>query len=155
MGRVFLQRLPATAPPAPGAAPAASSAASTPEAAAGADALDAPGPGHAGVVFSCASCGAHLAPRAAVISKNFHGRTGPAFLLSHAINVAHGAAEQRDLMSGRHVVRDTFCACCCALVGWSYLKTPEGRPELAYKVGTLVLEQARLQRELLPPRAAH
>ena len=102
---------------------------------------------------TCASCGAHLAPRAAVVSKAFHGRSGPALLVSHAINVTHGAPEQRDLISGRHVVRDAFCACCGALVGWSYLKTPEGKPELLHKVDKFVLEQARLQRELLEPRA--
>ena len=148
MGRVALERLPAP-PLAPFPPPAEPEGAE--EEAAG-TAIDAPGPGGAAVALACASCGAHVAPLAALVSTNFTGRSGPALLVSRVVNVVAGAAEGRVLRSGPHVVRDLVCAGCGALLGWDYLRASS--PAEEYKVGKAVLERAHLRRELLAPRAS-
>lgn len=37
------------------------------------------------------------------------------------INVAHGAAEDKPLMTGLHTVRDIYCKICLTVVGWTYV----------------------------------
>jgi len=132
MGRLALERLPSAS------AAAAASAAASPSAAAAAA---------SGAIFACASCGAHLAPREALVSDNFTGRTGPALLVRFVLNSVLGAAEARVLRSGAHVVCDIFCACCGEALGWHYLRAPGASEE--YKVGASVLERARVRDEVV------
>jgi len=146
MGRAAASRLP---PPPAGAAAGATSTASTPEEGAIAD-LEAPS--GAAVAFACATCGAQLAPRSALVSKSFTGKTGPALLVSGCANVRSGDPESRSLLTGEHIVADVYCVVCGAQLGWRYLRATE--PAQAYKVGKLVLEKASVRRVLLAPLPA-
>lgn len=47
----------------------------------------------------------HLASALDLLSKAFHSRSGPAYLFSNAVNVQYGVLEERDMTTGRHVVR--------------------------------------------------
>ncbi|KAL2547588.1 Protein yippee-like [Forsythia ovata] len=55
-----------------------------------------------------------------VISKAFQGRNGRAFLFSHAMNIAVGPKEDRQLMTGLHTVADVYCSDCREVLGWKY-----------------------------------
>lgn len=69
-------------------------------------------------VYGCAGCHAHLSSLVRVVSKAFQGRNGRAFLFSGAFNVTAGPREERQLMTGLHVVTDLYCAVCQQPVGW-------------------------------------
>ncbi len=95
--------------------------------------------------YSCASCGAHLALRTSLISKSFHGKSGPAFLFSAAVNLDVGPPESRELITGLHVVSDVFCSVCGAGAGWTYHVAHE--PSQRYKEGKIILEKAKIRKE--------
>lgn len=50
----------------------------------------------------------------------FLGATGRAFLFRRVVNVRESAMEPREMMTGRHHVRDIFCLRCDAKLGWMY-----------------------------------
>jgi hypothetical protein len=101
-------------------------------------------------LFACASCGVHLARRDELVSKAFHGKTGPALLLDAAVNLDLSPPVARELMTGVHTVADAFCAVCGAALGWTYLAA---RPvSQRYKVGKFVLERAQIRK--VKPRPA-
>ncbi|XP_078430100.1 putative yippee-like protein Os10g0369500 [Wolffia australiana] len=96
-------------------------------------------------VFKCRCCSAHLASRDAVISKDFNGRYGRAYLLKRAVNVCLGPSEERTLMTGLHLVNDIYCCSCRQILGWRYEKAFEESQK--YKEGKYILEKARLMKE--------
>ena len=61
------------------------------------------------------------------------------------MNVTTGPSEERQLMTGVHVVCDIYCVNCKAYVGWKYKKAYE--PSEQYKVGKFVLEKTKLKKE--------
>ena len=94
-------------------------------------------------LFLCASCGAHLCSTEAIVSRQFHGRHGRAFLVSSCANSYFAPADQKMLMTGLHVVRDVFCVRCDHILGWTYDHAhDEGE---RYKVGKYVLEMAMVK----------
>ena len=63
-------------------------------------------------IFNCRSCKTHLSTNDQIISKDFHGRGGRAYLFNTAINVYTGHTEKRHLITGWHTVCDLYCICC-------------------------------------------
>ncbi|CAI2371063.1 unnamed protein product [Moneuplotes crassus] len=90
--------------------------------------------------YKCLSCKVHLAATNCVVSKEFKGSTGTAYLIEDVINTFDGSTEERELMSGLHVVCDIFCVNCCNYVGWRYLKAYN--EDQKYKEGKFILERA-------------
>ncbi|WOO82202.1 yippee-like protein [Vanrija pseudolonga] len=98
-------------------------------------------------VFLCRKCGNHLAVHENVESKSFHGQHGKAYLVQHVVNTYTSAkAEDREMRTGVHTVRDLYCQVCHTCVGWKY----DYAYTLAekYKEGKFILE-----RELITERA--
>jgi len=93
-------------------------------------------------VYGCVECGTHLSTNESVISKTFQGHHGRAWLFHRAVNILEGAAEERNMTTGLHVVKDIVCAHCQAVVGWKYEKAYE--PSQKYKEGKYILERALL-----------
>ncbi|CAA6657277.1 unnamed protein product [Spirodela intermedia] len=96
-------------------------------------------------VFKCRSCSAQLAARDAVISKDFHGRYGRAYLFKKVVNICLGPNEERHLLTGLHLVNDIYCSSCRQILGWRYEKAFEESQK--YKEGKYILEKARLMKE--------
>ncbi|VDN55873.1 unnamed protein product [Dracunculus medinensis] len=71
-------------------------------------------------VYSCERCRLYLTNREEVMSTDFRGATGRAFLFRRVVNVRESAMEPREMMTGRHHVRDIFCLRCDAKLGWMY-----------------------------------
>ncbi|CCI45053.1 unnamed protein product [Albugo candida] len=93
-------------------------------------------------VFECRKCSTHLSTRDAIISKNFQGRSGKAYLFDLAVNIVSGHPEERVLMTGVHVVVDIFCKSCWNPVGWRYEEAQEESQK--YKEGKYILELAKM-----------
>ncbi|GJJ78055.1 protein yippee-like 5 [Entomortierella parvispora] len=93
-------------------------------------------------VLTCNNCKTHFATCDSIISKNFHGQNGRAFLFSNVINVYTGDAEDRLMRTGQHTVQDIHCAECSTVVGWKYLVAYEQSER--YKEGRFILERTLL-----------
>jgi hypothetical protein len=97
----------------------------------------------------CGSCSVDIAFGAQIVSKGFTGRHGRAYLVSpgstspkNLINVNIGRSENRQLVTGAHVVADITCAVCGSKLGWKYVDAKEQSQK--YKVGKFILETARV-----------
>ncbi|KAF4466740.1 hypothetical protein FALBO_6381, partial [Fusarium albosuccineum] len=89
-------------------------------------------------IYGCKTCKAHLANHEDIISRNFRGQHGKAYLFHSVVNIDTGAPNERNMTTGRHVVRDIACRQCKETVGWKYDKAYE--PSEKYKEGKFILE---------------
>ena len=98
----------------------------------------------------CTSCGTDLAFASQIMSKGFTGRYGRAFLVSMPPapasqtlpNIRLGRNENRQLVTGWHVVADISCGTCASKLGWKYVDAKELSQH--YKVGKFILETERV-----------
>ena len=95
-------------------------------------------------IFVCKGCEAHLTKGTELISKDFRGRSGKAFLFNHVMNLTPGVPEDRMLITGMHTISDVFCTDCSKPLGWKYLHAFDERQR--YKVGKVILEAAYVKR---------
>jgi len=93
-----------------------------------------------GSIFVCRSCRAHLTSGKELISKDFRGRSGKAFLFNSVLNTKCGTPEDRMLITGLHTISDIFCTECNSALGWKYLHAFDERQR--YKIGKVILEAA-------------
>ena len=80
---------------------------------------------------------AHCSP-ADRFDQSFRGQHGKAFLFDKVVNVIPGETEERNMTTGRHIVRDIKCRQCQQNVGWTYDKAFEQSEK--YKEGKFILE---------------
>jgi hypothetical protein len=90
-------------------------------------------------IYSCATCNAHLALHEDIMSKQFQGRHGRAYLFANVVNVTAGPKENRMLITGLHAVADLHCTVCNTVLGWKYLEAFEQSQK--YKENKFVLEK--------------
>ncbi|KMZ71071.1 Protein yippee-like [Zostera marina] len=96
-------------------------------------------------VYSCCKCRNQVCLHDDIISKDFQGRHGRAFLLSHSMNIDVGQKEDRQLMTGLHTVADIYCSDCREVLGWKYERAYEETQK--YKEGKYILEKAKIIRD--------
>lgn len=70
--------------------------------------------------------------------QNFRGQHGKAYLFNSVVNVLESEQMERNMTTGKHVVRDISCRQCKEVVGWKYDKAYE--PSEKYKEGKFILE---------------
>ncbi|KAK2019139.1 yippee-domain-containing protein [Colletotrichum eremochloae] len=97
----------------------------------------------------CSTCSCDVAFSSQIVSKGFTGRYGRAYLTGNGpagpgtlANVRIGKCENRQLVTGWHVVADITCALCSAKLGWKYVDAKELSQK--YKVGKFILEVERV-----------
>ncbi|KAK4071148.1 uncharacterized protein Triagg1_6179 [Trichoderma aggressivum f. europaeum] len=96
----------------------------------------------------CSSCATDIAFTSQIVSKGFTGRYGRAYLItplpagSSLLNVRIGKNENRQLVTGWHVVADICCGICSRKLGWKYVDAKEESQK--YKVGKFILETERV-----------
>ncbi|CAJ0937213.1 unnamed protein product, partial [Mesorhabditis belari] len=71
-------------------------------------------------IYVCKCCQTYLTNRKELTSHRFTGSTGPAYLFLHAWNIIEREADMREMMTGKHVVRDVECGKCKNRLGWMY-----------------------------------
>ncbi|XP_044956650.1 protein yippee-like At4g27745 [Hordeum vulgare subsp. vulgare] len=96
-------------------------------------------------VYTCSHCRNHVCLHDDIISKDFQGRNGRAFLSYHAMNVTTGSKEDRQLMTGLHTIADIHCCDCQEVLGWKYERAYEESQK--YKEGRFIFEQAKITQE--------
>ncbi|KAI7869130.1 Yippee/Mis18 [Spinellus fusiger] len=96
-------------------------------------------------IYGCSQCHTHLSSSDAVMSRHFQGQHGQALFLilfSTSVNITQGPAEERNMITGRHIVRNIACAHCDTVLGWTYIKA--FKEENKYKEGKFILEKKLL-----------
>ncbi|GKV18759.1 hypothetical protein SLEP1_g29098 [Rubroshorea leprosula] len=96
-------------------------------------------------IFKCKCCKVDSASHDDLISKDFQGRFGRAFLFRNAVNITTGPQEEKSLRSGLHIISDIYCSSCQQILGWRYEKAYEESQK--YKEGMFILEKERLLKE--------
>ncbi|PKI69207.1 hypothetical protein CRG98_010412 [Punica granatum] len=71
-------------------------------------------------IFKCKYCRVDSASHDDIISKDFRGRFGRAYLFKNAVNISLGPSENRNLTTGLHIVNDIYCSSCQQILGWRY-----------------------------------
>ncbi|KAL3959075.1 hypothetical protein ACCO45_007237 [Purpureocillium lilacinum] len=54
-------------------------------------------------IYGCKTCKTHLANHEDIISRNFRGQHGKAYLFHNVVNVDAGEANERNMTTGRHI----------------------------------------------------
>jgi hypothetical protein len=105
-------------------------------------------------ILRCLTCSTDIAFTSQIVSKGFTGRHGRAYLVSgprdlefnagpaDLINIRVGKQENRQLVTGWHVVADFSCLICGTKLGWKYVDATENSQK--YKVGKFILETERV-----------
>ncbi|XP_068734649.1 protein yippee-like 5 isoform X2 [Montipora capricornis] len=91
-------------------------------------------------LYSCAQCDTALTNRSLLSSMRFNGATGRAFLFKKVVNLSYSEVQDREMLTGRHMVRDVFCKNCDTKLGWMYEYATEESQQ--YKEGQVILERA-------------
>ncbi|CAG9949660.1 unnamed protein product [Clonostachys rosea f. rosea IK726] len=100
--------------------------------------------------LQCLACSTDIAFANQIISKGFTGSHGRAYLVAPPappaeqtlLNIRVGAKENRQLVTGWHVVADINCDTCLRKLGWKYVDAKEQSQK--YKVGKFILESERV-----------
>ncbi|KAJ3083436.1 yippee-domain-containing protein [Rhizoclosmatium globosum] len=97
-------------------------------------------PADTGRLCVCVKCKTHLTTTNDLLSKQFQGSRGKAYLFNRVINITEGSPEHKQMTTGLHIVRDISCTCCNSILGWKYDKAYEEAQR--YKEGRYILEVA-------------
>jgi len=93
-------------------------------------------------VFQCSKCGSHLATGDCVISKQFQGRHGKAYLFDSVVNTVQGEPQDRLFNSGEYTVQDLLCMVCESTIGWRYVASKQ--EDQKYKEGKFIIEKTMM-----------
>ncbi|CAO3623272.1 unnamed protein product [Cunninghamella blakesleeana] len=93
-------------------------------------------------IYGCKNCKTHLTTGDDLISPDFQGQHGQAYLFKYVVNVTPGEEEERPMTTGVHIVKDISCCQCDTVLGWTYVKAYDN--ENKYKEGKYILEKKLL-----------
>ncbi|KAL3846127.1 hypothetical protein ACJIZ3_003530 [Penstemon smallii] len=96
-------------------------------------------------VYSCKNCRNIVALRDDIISKDFVAKSGKGYMFSRGMNMAIGAKEDKQLISGYFSIAPIFCTQCDEEMGWTYIKAFDAPQK--YKEGKYVFEMVKLLKE--------
>lgn len=88
--------------------------------------------------YGCSGCRTHLSTSQLVLSKDYRGQTGDAYLMDKVVNVKQGEPDMRTMLTGRYLVSDIMCHQCGHRVGWKYHHTDAKNQK--FKEGRYILE---------------
>ncbi|EME28025.1 Protein yippee-like 3 [Galdieria sulphuraria] len=96
-------------------------------------------------IYCCSTCKCHLAVHEDIMSKQFQGRHGRAYLFNNVVNISLGPKEERVLITGLHTVADIYCNVCHTVIGWKYLEAYEESQR--YKENKYIVERKKMVKE--------
>ncbi|EDV27418.1 expressed hypothetical protein [Trichoplax adhaerens] len=94
-------------------------------------------------LYSCGTCDTILTNKAELMSTRFTGATGRAYLFNKVVNLNFSEVQDREMLTGRHKVRDVLCKNCNTKLGWIYEFANDENQR--YKEGKVILERALVQ----------
>lgn len=91
-------------------------------------------------VILCTKCDTPLTNKENCESGAYQGSTGKAYLFTKAINIKYSEVLERNMLTGKHYVRDVFCKGCNEKLGWMYEFAVDSSQR--HKEGKVILEKA-------------
>ena len=75
--------------------------------------------------------------------QSFRGKTGTAYLFNKVSNIFLGPEDEKEMMTGTHIVSDVYCVSCSTVIGWTYVsRSPPKLNYAAYVMITVILAQS-------------
>lgn len=91
-------------------------------------------------IIICRTCSTHLCLSSLILSDNFVGSSGPAYLVDKLINYhPDPEAVETKMRTGTYVICNVKCHQCSTKLGWVYRKAYDAQE--AYKEGKFVIEE--------------
>lgn len=91
-------------------------------------------------IVICGSCSSHLCLSHLILSDNFTGSSGPAYLVDKLINYQpDGGLIETKMRTGEYLINKVRCHQCMSPLGWNYKKAFSYSE--AYKEGKFVIEE--------------
>ncbi|KAI5965628.1 uncharacterized protein KGF55_000990 [Candida pseudojiufengensis] len=92
-------------------------------------------------IITCKSCSSHLCLSDLILSDNFNGSTGPAYLVDNLINIEiNPCVEDTRMKTGLYKINKIKCHQCFLNLGWFYKKSYSYSE--TYKEGKFVIEKS-------------
>lgn len=91
-------------------------------------------------IYRCPDCHTDICHSESVISTDFWGAHGSAYLVSRVINVQMDPLDTKQMRTGIYGVKNIHCAQCHRTLGWMYCCSQYACEQ--YKVGKYVIEKA-------------
>ncbi|CCD26940.1 Moh1p NDAI_0J00480 [Naumovozyma dairenensis CBS 421] len=76
-----------------------------------------------GITYACKHCKMHLSSSNEIMSKDYRGRLGNAYLINKVINIIEGTIRTKPMATGIYKICDIECQMCQKVLGWKYLKS--------------------------------
>lgn len=94
-------------------------------------------------IITCKGCSSHLCMSSMVVSDNFTGASGAAYLVDRVINVElNPVVQESEMTTGHYLISKAHCHQCKVQLGWKYHKAFLFQEK--YKEGKFVIERAYL-----------
>ncbi|KAJ3317256.1 hypothetical protein HDU76_001262 [Blyttiomyces sp. JEL0837] len=90
-------------------------------------------------IYGCSECKTHLTRLDSLVSKDFRGHHGRAWMFKQVVNVRYGELDTRSMLTGVYNVVDVMCITCNGLLGWKYEKAFEESQK--FKENKIILER--------------
>ncbi|KAG7666012.1 uncharacterized protein J8A68_000442 [[Candida] subhashii] len=91
-------------------------------------------------IITCKGCSSHLCLSDLILSDNFNGASGPAYLVGNLINIEFNLiSEETEMKTGIYLINKIKCHQCKNPLGWYYKKSYSY--EETYKEGKFVIEK--------------
>ncbi|CAH2354183.1 hypothetical protein CLIB1423_15S00452 [[Candida] railenensis] len=91
-------------------------------------------------IIICRTCSSHLCLSSLILSDNFVGSSGPAYLVDKLINYhPDSEAVETNMRTGTYLICNVRCHQCSTKLGWVYRKAYEDQE--SYKEGKFVIEE--------------
>jgi len=95
-------------------------------------------------IITCQGCSSHLCLSDLIISDQFNGSSGPAYLVENIINFEFDSQfEEQEMRTGMYLISKIRCHQCKKILGWYYKKSFSYRE--TYKEGKFVIEKAHIK----------
>lgn len=91
-------------------------------------------------IIICKECSSHLCLSQLILSDEFTGSSGPAYLVDNLINYqAENKVQESKMHTGTYLIKSVGCKQCKTRLGWTYKKAYKFSE--AYKEGKFVIEK--------------
>lgn len=95
-------------------------------------------------IIICKLCSLHLCLSSLILSDNFYGSSGPAYLVEQLINiVSEPKPVESEMKTGVYLIEYVKCSQCDTRIGWIYKKAYKLRE--TYKEGKFFIEQSYIK----------
>lgn len=92
-------------------------------------------------IITCKGCSSHLCLSDLILSDNFNGASGPAYLVDNLINIEFNLnPEKTEMKTGVYLINKIKCHQCKNPLGWYYKKSYSYSE--TYKEGKFVIEKS-------------